>query len=207
MTTTAVAIGAAAELPTAVNPRTQLRPVAMGAVSPTIIGTKAPTKARNLAEFVREQKDVVTYASAGVGTAEHLPAAYVMKDFNTTHVPFRSGGEVMNAVIGNHVKLSVTPIGSAMAFIQDGQLQISWSGKPPARCGAQGCPDLRRGWPYRCRKPHLGGHLRTAGAAEYHRAADQCRGQPRAGAARIGRTALPRWGSSCARPRSRSSMR
>src|SRR5947209_12004415 len=45
LTTTAVAIGAAAELPNAVNPQTQLKPVAMGAVSPTIIGTKAPAKA------------------------------------------------------------------------------------------------------------------------------------------------------------------
>lgn len=124
VTTTAVAIGAAAELPTAVNPHTQLKPVAMGAVSPTIIGTKAPTKAGDLAEFVREQKDAVTYASSGVGTAEHLTAAYVMKDFNATHVPFRSGGEAVNAVIGGHVKLSVTPLGSAMAFIQDGQLKV-----------------------------------------------------------------------------------
>jgi tripartite-type tricarboxylate transporter receptor subunit TctC len=124
VTTTAVAIGAAAELPNAVNPRTQLKPVAMGAVSPTIIGTKAPSHARNLAEFVRDQKGTITYASAGVGTAEHLTAAYVLKDFNATHVPFRSGGEVVNAVIGKHVSLGVTPVGSAITFIQDGQLQI-----------------------------------------------------------------------------------
>jgi tripartite-type tricarboxylate transporter receptor subunit TctC len=124
VTTTAVAIGAAAELPNAVNPRTQLKPVAMGAVSPTIIATKAPNPARNLAEFARDRKGTVTYASSGVGTAEHLTAAYVLKDFNATHVPFRSGGEVVNAVIGNHVNLGVTPVGSAIAFIQDGQLQV-----------------------------------------------------------------------------------
>lgn len=70
VTTTAVAIGAASS-PTAVDPRSQLTPIALAASTPTIISAKAPSQAKTLLEFVRTRKDGhLTYSSAGVGTTE-----------------------------------------------------------------------------------------------------------------------------------------
>jgi tripartite-type tricarboxylate transporter receptor subunit TctC len=127
VTTTAVAIGAAAS-PSAVDPRTQLVPIAIAASAPTIVCAKGPTNAKNLMEFVSEQKDgLLTYASSGAGTVEHLTAAYVLKGvsgISATHVPYRSGGEAVNALFGGHVNLSTTPVGTAMSFIQDGKLKV-----------------------------------------------------------------------------------
>jgi tripartite-type tricarboxylate transporter receptor subunit TctC len=127
VTTTAVAIGAAASA-TDVDPRTKLEPLALVASSPTILAAKAPTAAHNLVDYVRSLKQQeVTYATSGAGTVEHLTAAYVLKGIpgiNPTHIPYRSGGEALNAVIGEHVDLSSTPVGSAMTFIQQKQLEV-----------------------------------------------------------------------------------
>jgi tripartite-type tricarboxylate transporter receptor subunit TctC len=73
------------------------------------------------------KQDVLTYASSGAGTVEHLTAAYLLKGISgiaATHVPYRSGAEAINAVIGNHVNLSSTPVGSAISVVQNHQLQI-----------------------------------------------------------------------------------
>jgi tripartite-type tricarboxylate transporter receptor subunit TctC len=127
VTTTAVAIGAAAST-TAVDPRSQLTPIALAASTPTIISAKAPAQAKTLMEFVRARKDGhLTYSSAGVGTTEHLTAAYIFKKvpgLEATHVPFRSGSETVNAVLGNHVDLSATSPPTSLSFIQDGKLQV-----------------------------------------------------------------------------------
>jgi tripartite-type tricarboxylate transporter receptor subunit TctC len=127
VTTTAVAIGAAASAAN-VDPRTKLEPLALVASSPTVLAAKAPTPARSLVDYVRSLKRPdITYATAGAGTVEHLTAAYVLKGIsgvNATHVPYRSGGEALNAVIGEHVDLSSTPIGSAINFVQQKQLQL-----------------------------------------------------------------------------------
>jgi tripartite-type tricarboxylate transporter receptor subunit TctC len=127
VTTTAIAIGAAASADN-VDPRKDLVPVAIVASSPTIISAKAPNPVTNLPDFVRDlHKTNITFATSGVGTVEHLTAAYILKGIKgieATHIPYRSGGEALNAVISSQVDLSVNPIGPAMSFIQGKQLQL-----------------------------------------------------------------------------------
>ena len=126
VTTTAVAIGSAAS-PAEVDPSTQLTPIALVASAPTLFVVKAPTAAKNLGEFVRMRGGAqLTYSSAGTGTTEHLTAAYVFKqvpDLIAVHIPFRSGGEAVNAVLGGHVDVAATPSASGLALIQEKKLQ------------------------------------------------------------------------------------
>lgn len=126
VTTTALAIRAAA-LPSEVDPRTQLTPIALLASAPTLFAVKAPTSAENLMDFVRARSGgQLTYSSAGTGTTEHLTAAYVFKQvpgLAAIHIPFRSGGEAVNAVLGGHVDVAVTPSASGLALIQEKKLQ------------------------------------------------------------------------------------
>lgn len=126
VTTTAVAIRAAA-LPSEVDPRSGLTPIALLASAPTLFAVEAPTPAKNLMEFVRPHVGgQLTYSSAGTGTTEHLTAAYVFKQvpgLTAVHIPFRSGGEAVNAVLGGHVDVAVTPSASALALIQQHKLQ------------------------------------------------------------------------------------
>jgi tripartite-type tricarboxylate transporter receptor subunit TctC len=128
VTTTAIAIGSAAA-PTAVNPASELTPIALIASSPTLLAVKAPTAANNLMEFILAHKNKpgpLTYSSAGTGTTEHLTAAYVLKDIpgiDAVHIPFRSGAESVNAVLGEHVDIASTPSATALALLQDKKLK------------------------------------------------------------------------------------
>jgi tripartite-type tricarboxylate transporter receptor subunit TctC len=126
ITTTAVAIGSAAS-PAEIDPSTQLTPIALVASAPTLFAVKAPTSVKNLGEFVRSLGDAqLSYSSAGTGTTEHLTAAYVFKQvpgLNAVHIPFRSGGEAVNAVLGGHVDVAVTPSASGLALFQQKKLQ------------------------------------------------------------------------------------
>ncbi len=126
VTTTAIAIGSAGS-PSAVNPSSQLTPIALVASSPTLIAAKAPTAANNLMEFVQAHKSgQVTYSTAGTGTTEHLTTAYVLKKvpgIEGVHVPYRSGAEAVNAVLGGYVDLASTPVASALSLIRDGKLK------------------------------------------------------------------------------------
>jgi tripartite-type tricarboxylate transporter receptor subunit TctC len=126
VTTTALAIRAAA-LPSEVDPRSGLTPIALLASAPTLFAVTAPTPAKNLMEFVRPRiGGQLTYSSAGTGTTEHLTAAYVFKripGLTAVHIPYRSGGEAVNAVLGAHVDVAVTPSASGLALIQEKKLQ------------------------------------------------------------------------------------
>jgi tripartite-type tricarboxylate transporter receptor subunit TctC len=127
VTTTAVAIGAAAT-PSDVNPVSQLSPIAAVASAPTLFVVKAPTATKGLKQFVvaHDERQPLTYSSAGTGTPEHLTAAYVLKGIpggDAVHIPYRSGGEATNAVLGGHVDIAVTPSPTALALIQERKLK------------------------------------------------------------------------------------
>jgi tripartite-type tricarboxylate transporter receptor subunit TctC len=126
VTTTAIAIAAAAQPSTDVNPNSQLTPLALAASAPTLFTVKAPTDAKNLMEFVHSHEGrQITFASAGTGTTEHLTAAYVFKEvpgLQSVHVPYRSGGEVVDALLGDQVDVASTPAATAIPLIQQGKL-------------------------------------------------------------------------------------
>jgi tripartite-type tricarboxylate transporter receptor subunit TctC len=127
VTTTAIAIASASQPTSDVNPKSQLTPLAIAASSPTLFAVKHPTSAHNLIEFVQAHKNgQLTYASAGTGTTEHLTAAYVFKEvpgLQSVHIPYRSGGEVVSAVLGGQVDVAALPAASALPMIQQGKLQ------------------------------------------------------------------------------------
>lgn len=127
VTTTAVAIASAAQPIADVNPQTQLTPLALPASSPTLFAVKTPATVQNLMEFIQEHKsNQLNYASAGTGTTEHLTAAYVFKEvpgLQSVHIPYRSGGEVVNAVLGAQVDVGALPAASALPMIQQSKLQ------------------------------------------------------------------------------------
>ena len=126
VTTTAIAIGAAAQ-PTDVSPSSQLTPLALAARAPTLFAVKTPVSANNLMDFIQTHRhSQLTYASAGTGTTEHLTAAYVFKlvpGLESVHVPYRSGGEAVEAVIGEHVDVAAIPSASGLPLLQQSKLK------------------------------------------------------------------------------------
>ena len=125
--TAAVAVNASASKD-AVDPRTQLTPVALAASAPTIFAVHRSVTARGLMDYVRNAKGGrLTYSTAGVGTTEHLTAEFVFKSvagIDATHVPYQGGVAPVAAVVGQQVDLTSTTVPTSFQFIKQGTLRV-----------------------------------------------------------------------------------
>jgi tripartite-type tricarboxylate transporter receptor subunit TctC len=127
VTTAAVAVNAnVARDP--FDPRTQLTPVALAASAPTIFAVHRSVTAKGLMDYVRTTKaGRFTYATAGVGTTEHLTAEFLFRavsGIDATHVPFQGGAAPVAAVVGQQVDLTSTTVPTAFPFIKQGTLRV-----------------------------------------------------------------------------------
>lgn len=126
VTTTAVAVNASTSKDS-IDPATQLAPVSIAASTPTIFIAPGAVKETNLLDYVRNaKKSQVTFASAGVGTAEHLAAEYVFKSLPgivATHVPYQGGAQVNTAVISQQVDLASTTYPTAAPYLRQGSMR------------------------------------------------------------------------------------
>ena len=126
VTTTSIAVNAS-NSKEGVDPVVQLTPVSIAASTPTIFIAPASTKENNLLDYVRNAKQSrVTFASAGVGTAEHLAAEYVFKSLPgiaATHVPYQGGAPVNTAVVSQQVDLASTTYPTAAPYLRQGSMR------------------------------------------------------------------------------------
>lgn len=127
VTTTAIAVNASA-IKDAVDPRTQLIPVAITATAPTIFVVHRSVGSKSLLEYLREtKKGRFNYGTAGVGTTEHLTSEYIFKavpGLEATHVPYQGGAAPVTAVAGQQVDMATTTIPTASTFIRQGALRV-----------------------------------------------------------------------------------
>ena len=127
VTTTAVAVNATA-VKDAVNPGSQLVPIAIAATAPTIFVVHSSVTAKNLREFVSvTKKGRFNYGTAGVGTTEHLTSEYLFRavpGLQPTHVPYQGGAAPVTAVVAQQVDLATTTIPTAFNFIKQGTLRV-----------------------------------------------------------------------------------
>jgi tripartite-type tricarboxylate transporter receptor subunit TctC len=126
VTTTSLVINAHA--PEGVNPTSELIPIAIAATTPTIFTVHGSVQAKDLLEFVRNDKaGRFTFASAGIGSAEHLTGEYVFRSvpgLDATHVPFQGGAPVNTAIVSQHVDIASTTYPTALAFIRQKTMRV-----------------------------------------------------------------------------------
>ena len=126
VTTTALTINAHSK--EGVNPVTQLTPIAIAASTPTIFAVHGGGAAKDLMDFVRNVKGGgFPFASAGIGSAEHLAGQYVFRSvpgLEATHVPFQGGAPVNSAIVSQHVDLASTTLPTALAFIKQQRMRV-----------------------------------------------------------------------------------
>jgi tripartite-type tricarboxylate transporter receptor subunit TctC len=126
VTTTSLAINANSK--EGVNPVTQLTPIGIAASTPTIFAVHGSVAARDLMDFVRNVKGGrFTFASAGIGSAEHLAGEYVFRSvpgLEATHVPFQGGAPVNTAIVSQQVDLASTTYPTALAFIRQQTMRV-----------------------------------------------------------------------------------
>ena len=120
VTTTSLAINANGK--EGVNPVTELTPVAIAASTPTIFAVNGEVTAKDLMDFVRNVKGGrFTFASAGIGSAEHLAGEYIFRavpGLDATHVPFQGGAPVNTAILSKQVDIASTTLPTALAYVR-----------------------------------------------------------------------------------------
>ena len=127
VTTTAIAVNASA-VKDAVDPRTQLVPIAIAATAPTIFVVHRSVASKSLLDYLRAtKKGRFNYGTAGVGTTEHLTSEFIFKavpGLEATHVPYQGGAAPVAAVAGQQVDMATTTIPTASTFIKQGTLRV-----------------------------------------------------------------------------------
>ena len=134
----------------------ELVPVGMVAVAPSVIVVNPSVPASNMKEFVawaRQQKDGVTWATAGTGSTPHFVAEMLKESgVNLTIVPFKSGNESVTAVISGNVQATSEASIVVIPQIKGGRLKaiattydkISAAPQIPTTA-EQGFPNVRIG--------------------------------------------------------------
>ena len=104
------------------------QPVSLIARLPNMLVVNPNVPAKTVAELVEHLKknaDKMNYGSSGVGTSTHLASELFQIKTGTkmTHVPYRSSGEVMTALIGGHIDLAFDNITLAWPQAQSGKVR------------------------------------------------------------------------------------
>lgn len=127
VTTIAFAINAGMQnLP--YDPLNDFTPITELASIPLILVVHSSLPVTNLQEFiayVKAQPAGADYATSGPGTSTHLAAEMfkAMTGTNLVHVPFKGNAEVLNALLGGHVKVHFGLVASTLQHIRRGTLR------------------------------------------------------------------------------------
>ena len=106
---------------------TGLVPVGLGALQPFLFVTSPETGARTVGDLValaRRKPDALNFASAGVGSSNHLLGEIFMSATATkfTHVPYKGATSARDAVIRGDAQLMDEVLAPLLAQIKAGQL-------------------------------------------------------------------------------------
>jgi tripartite-type tricarboxylate transporter receptor subunit TctC len=85
-----------------------------------------PKDFKDLVAYVKQNKDKVTMANAGVGAASHLCGMLFMSAIgaNLTTVPFKGTGPAMNDLLGGQVDFMCDQLTSTMSQIKGGKIKV-----------------------------------------------------------------------------------
>jgi len=110
------------------DPKTAFAPVGLVTEVPMVLVSRKDFPANNLQEliaYVKEHKDEVTYANAGVGAASHLCGMLFMQALDTqmTTVPYKGTGPAMTDLIGGQVDLLCDQTTNTTGQIKAGEIK------------------------------------------------------------------------------------
>jgi len=112
----------------AVDPVDGLTPIANTASTPTIFAVHGSSPAKGLMDFVKSTKGGrFSFATAGVGTTEHLTAEFVLRPLaglDPVHVPYAGGVAPVTATVAQQVDMAVTTIPTAFGQIKANALRV-----------------------------------------------------------------------------------
>jgi tripartite-type tricarboxylate transporter receptor subunit TctC len=104
------------------------QPVTLIARLPNLLAVNPKVPAKTVAEvvdYVKTNAGKLNYGSSGAGTSTHLAAELfqMMTGTKMSHVPYRSSGDVMNALMGGHIDLTFDNMTLAWPQAQAGTIR------------------------------------------------------------------------------------
>lgn len=91
-----------------------------------VVHPSMPVKSVNeLVALARSRPGDIDFGSAGLGSYVHLNMAMFTSLTKTkmTHIPYRGGGPLANAILGGEIATTIGTIGSLFPFITSGQMR------------------------------------------------------------------------------------
>lgn len=106
-----------------------LVPVTVYARTPFSLVTNVQSRFRTLPElleYARANPGKVNYGTAGTGSIPHVAMETIQREAGVKmqHVPFRSGGEALAALLGNSIDLLITGVPTAVGAVKNGQINV-----------------------------------------------------------------------------------
>src|SRR2546422_7021065 len=118
------------------DPATAFAPVALLGTGPVVLAVTAKLPVNSLKELIalaREKPGELNYASAGVGSFQHLASSLfkLQSGLDIVHIPFKGGGPAMMDVIAGNTQIAIGSLIQTPPHIRSGRL------KPPGGCSAK----------------------------------------------------------------------
>jgi len=115
------------------DPFKSFTPISIFATGPNVLAVNPELPVHNVKELLalaKEKPGAIDYASAGVGSFQHLGAELfkLTAGVNLQHVPYKGGGPAMQDVIAGHVKVMFSSLVQTTPFIKSGQLRALGTG-------------------------------------------------------------------------------
>lgn len=110
------------------DPTKALLPIVQTSDMPSVMVTYPSFPASTVKEFVAYAKahpGKISFGSAGVGNSAHLLGELIKARTNIdiVHIPYRSGAEMMLAVLGEQVQFAITDLSASIGQIREGKLK------------------------------------------------------------------------------------
>ena len=110
------------------DPFKSFEPVSILATGPNVLVVNPTLPVNSIAELValaKKEPGKLNYASAGIGSFQHLGGELFKLEagVDIVHVPYKGGGPAMPDVIGGHIKIMFSSLIQTTPFIKSGQLR------------------------------------------------------------------------------------
>src|SRR6266700_3666566 len=110
------------------DPATAFAPVALLGTGPVVLAVNSKLPVNSLKELIalaREKPGELNYASAGVGSFQHLASALfkLQSGLDIVHVPFKGGGPAMMDVIAGNTQIAIGSLIQTLPHIRSGRLK------------------------------------------------------------------------------------
>jgi len=109
------------------DPIKSFAPISILATGPNVLAVNPQLGVHNVKELLalaRAKPGGLDYASAGIGSFQHLGGELfkLTAGVNLQHVPYKGGGPAMSDVVAGHVKIMFSSLVQTTPFIKSGQL-------------------------------------------------------------------------------------